>query len=684
MRGRRVRSARRLGLPLALAVLAATVGLLLPSTASEVAAATPDLTIVTAARYDVVPARHLVHVTLDATAVNHKSDTVTRRYYYDSATIAVLPGTRAFSATASGAKPSVAIVRSTSDYRLIRVNFGRRVYSHQTYRFRVAFDLPDPGGAPTRDIRIGDALVSFPVWAFATSGTAGSSVTVVFPADYSVSLDQGTLTGPTRSGSTQTFTATGIANATSFFAFVSADRPGAYAERDVSTNVGGRTVQLAIRPWSDDAAWGSKVGDLFVRGLPVLGLLIAVPYPRTDRLVVQEAVTRSTGGYAGLFDPSTGRIEVAYYATPFVVLHEATHAWFNGALLADRWADEAFASYYAELAAKQLRIAVTPPELTKDLAGARIALNDWQAVGRADTKTETYAYAATLALARLIAQRAGPAGLRSVWAAAAAGEAADQPVHTVAARPERADGPPDWRGLLDLLETRTGQRYDDLWRDWVVTTSERALLDRRATVRAQYAETVRAAGDWELPSIVRRALDAWQFDQASALLAQAQDALGRRAALEQAASGAGLTLPNAVEAAFEGDAGFGAADREADAEIAAIRTIQAAASVRPAQPDLVTRLGLFGTDPDAELAAARAAFSADRLADAVASAEEARATWSAAGDVGRGLLLRIVVGGVIVVLLLALALTTLRRRRASRRLRDRPTLDASPGPSGPA
>jgi hypothetical protein len=98
----------------------------------------------------------------------------------------------------------------------------------------------------------------------------------------------------------------------------------------------------------------------------------------------------------------------------------------------------------------------------------------------------------------------------------------------------------------------------------------------------------------------------------------------------------------------------------------------------------VTRLGLFGTDPDAELAAARAAFSADRLADAVASAEEARATWSAAGDVGRGLLLRIVVGGVIVVLLLALALTTLRRRRASRRLRDRPTLDASPGPSGPA
>ena len=42
-----------------------------------------------------------------------------------------------------------------------------------------------------------------------------------------------------------------------------------------------------------------------------------------------------------------GEVAIAYYADDFVVLHEAAHAWFNGSLLADRWSNEAFASYYA-------------------------------------------------------------------------------------------------------------------------------------------------------------------------------------------------------------------------------------------------------------------------------------------------------------------------------------------------
>src|SRR5690242_21577593 len=40
--------------------------------------------------------------------------------------------------------------------------------------YRLTFDLQDPGGVPTRDLRVGDSLVSFPVWAFATDGTPRS------------------------------------------------------------------------------------------------------------------------------------------------------------------------------------------------------------------------------------------------------------------------------------------------------------------------------------------------------------------------------------------------------------------------------------------------------------------------------------------------------------------------------
>lgn len=662
----------------AIALLAAIGGLVSPPAATDVAAATPDLTIVTAARYDVRPDDRLVHVTLDATAVNHKSDTATRRYYFDSATIAVLPGTRAFHASASGAKPSASVAKSTKDYRLVRIAFGRRVYSHQTFRFRLTFDLPDPGGSAARDIRIGQSLVSFPVWAFATSGTPGSSVTVVFPSGYDVHVDQGSLGSPERSAGAVTLRARSIANAASFFAFVSGQRAGAYTEKAATTTVGDRSVSLSIRSWTDDAPWGARVADLFVRGLPVLGALIGLPYPRTDTLTVQEAVSRTTGGYAGLFDPSTGRIEVAYYASPFVVLHEASHAWFNGALLVDRWANEGFASYYAELAARQLKAAATPPKLTPDLEAAKIPLNAWAAIGREDTKTESYAYAATLELARQIGERAGQSGLARVWAAAAAHEAADQPTGaSPGATPETGDGPPDWRGLLDLLETRTGQRYDDLWRTWVVRPDEAALLDQRATTREEYAATVRAAGDWELPATVRRALDAWQFDETDALLAQARDVLDRRATLEHAAAAANLALPDTVERDFEGDVGFRAASGEADAEIAAIKAIVAAGATRPAQLDPLTQLGLLAATPDAALADARTAFTAGRLADAVAKAEDARNAWTAAPEIGRDLLFRLLLGAIVVVLLLLLAVRGLRRRSAARRRLETPVDPAS-------
>ena len=103
-----------------------------------------------------------------------------------------------------------------------------------------------------------------------------------------------------------------------------------------------------------------------------------------------------------------------------MVLHESAHAWFNGGLLTDRWANEAFASYYGLEAAEELGVKATADTLTPELEAARIPLNAWGAVGREDDKTEDYAYAATLALAREIAERAGADGLRAVWADAAA------------------------------------------------------------------------------------------------------------------------------------------------------------------------------------------------------------------------------------------------------------------------
>ena len=50
-------------------------------------------------------------------------------------------------------------------------------------------------------------------------------------------------------------------------------------------------------------------------------------------------------------------------------------------------------------------------------------------------------------------------------------------------RAETVDAPPDWRGLLDLLEERTDATYDDLWRTWVARDTDLSLLDARAQTR---------------------------------------------------------------------------------------------------------------------------------------------------------------------------------------------------------
>lgn len=645
---------------LALALVSMLAGGLAPA---PVAAATPDLTLVTNATYVADPASAKVGVGVDIVATNHKSDTQSYRYYFDNAYLAVLPNASGFTLTAPGASPSVSVARKTSGYTLLRLVFGTRVYSGTSLRLHLAFDLRDKGGSPTRDVRVGQALIQFPVWAFATDSTPGSSVTVVIPGGYSVQLSAGQLNGPAPGdGGTQVLTSGALGDPLSFFAYVTADRPGAYAASTFTTTVDGRPAPMEVDAWPDDSAWGTRVADIFRRGLPVIGQAVGLPYPRTDLLVVRESVSRTLGGYAGIFDPATGRIDADYAASPFVILHEASHVWFNGSLLADRWANEAFATYYGELAATALGVEGGPDPLTPALLAAKIPLNAWGAVGQGSTAVESYAYAASAVLATKIADRAGAAGLQAVWAAASDHESAYQPPSGPL---ERTDSLPDWRGLLDLLEERTGKSFDDLWTAYVIRPTDAPLLAQRTTARSDHAALLARAADWRLPASVRKAMSAWQFDAAEGLMTQAGQVLDKRTAIVTAASASGLTPPATLQTAFESDAGFPAASAEADAELRTIGVIRDAAAARPAAGDAVVALGLVGSDPDADMAAARAAFAAGDLSTAVTRAELAQAAWGGANDAGirRGLSL-----GAALLLVLAMATLLVRNARA-RRLR---------------
>ena len=672
--------ARRIG-GVGLAVALAAGLLAAPASVPEVRAAAPDLTVVSDAIYDVQPDRQRVRINLNLVLTNHLKDTVTKRYYFDRALLAVLPGTSGFKLTWEGkGTPEVHVSKKTADYTLLRLDLGERLFSGKSATYKLRFDLVDPGGEPTRDVRIGDSLVSFPVWAFATDGTPGSSVKVRFPAGFEVGVEAGDIPEPaTAADGRVIFQTAKLDKPLAFFAYLVGDRPGAYAERHVPVIVDGKSVDLTIRAWPDDPTWSERVGGLVGRALPLLADEVGLSWPREGGLVVQEAASRSTGGYAGLFDPSEGRVEVAYYAEDFVVLHEAAHAWFNGGLLADRWANEAFASYYGLQVAEALGVPAESDTLTPELRTAAIPLNAWGPIGRESTDTQDYAYAATLFLAQQIAERTGPDGLMAVWVDAAAGVGAYQPrvgagsngvaagTPVAVAGPETVDGPPDWRGLLDLLEEHGATSFDDLWRTWVLRQADLPLLNARVAARARYDDVVIAAADWRLPKPIRDALRAWQFDTANELLASASAILDQRSSIQSAATAAGIRPPTTLQTAFELPDGFVAAAQEASAEIAAIARYDAAAANRPAAPDLLQTMGMWGATPEADLARSRDMFAAGDLAASIDAAGAAAIIWVTAEDVGRGRLVSIVALVLAILLAVAMFVGWLRGRRRRRR-----------------
>jgi hypothetical protein len=663
------------------ALLLALAGTFAPAAAPAVRAAAPDLTLTTDTRYDVQPDQARIRVTSLVTAVNHLHDTKTHIYYFDKAYLAVQASASGFKITGPGG-PSVRVASRNKDHILLRIDFGKRLTAGATRTWTMTFNLVDKGTSPTRPLRVGASLVSFPAWAFASESTPGGSVSVGFPAGYNVTVTSPDLGPPTTDSAGRiTYSTARLIQPLKFFAYFVADRPTDYKDTTRQIDIGGQPLQLTLRSWPDDAAWAKRNGDLLAKGLPAMGAAIGLPWLNDGPLVVAEAISQSTSGYSGLFDPTSGRIEIAYYAGPFVALHEGAHAWFDGNLLADRWADEGFASLYAVKVGKAVGVKVAADPLTANLTALRIPLNAWGPVGSAEPLVEDYGYAASAELARLIAERAGDSDLQRVWLAANKGIPAYQPpglesggVAGTTGAPLGAElgaAPPDWRGLLDLLEEKTGKSFDDLWRTWVVRPEEAHLLDERAAAQTRYHELVSRAGAWQLPPVVRQAMRAWQFDDATQLLDAAERALDDRDSVLAAAAPAGLTPPSTLRAAFEADTGFTAVGAESDAELATIGAYGEAAATRPTTVDLVEEVGLWGAAPEVDLARAKTAFADGKLRDSVEASSSARQAWLDASDLGRKRVMSMLAAAVAALVGLALLLATVRRWTRRRRRRRR-------------
>lgn len=653
---------RRLGAALALAIGLAIV--LVPALAPvPVAAATPSLTIVGATTYDALPDEGRVAVSVILTATNRLKDTATRKVFFRTGFLTVLPGTSGFRIAGGSGKPKVSVSSTTDTYTNLKIDLGANLAAGKSTTLILTFEVKDPGGVADRPVRISRSLVSFAAWSFATPGTPGASVNVRFPSGYHVTIGRGPLDGPVadESGHEQ-WSSGSIAKPLDFVADVAADRPTDYEETSRTVPLTAGPAEVLLRAWPDDPAWRDRVGSLVERALPILEREIGVPWPVDGPLAVQEALVRGRGGYAGLFDPADRRIEIAYAAPDGVVLHELAHAWFNGRLVADRWAAEAFASYYADVAARELGLDPATPSPPGDPETAAIPLNAWGPSESQSAASEAYAYAASLDLARAIAQRADPEALRGVWTKAAQGIGAYQPDP---AATEAAEGPPDWRGLLDLLEEAAGKDFGDLWRTWVARPQDVPLLADRVAARGDYARSVDLAGEWRLPPTIRAAMRAWRFDVARELLVAADAVLAERVKLETAAAAAGATLPDTLRVTFEGTGGVPAAAAEAAAEQTTVDAIAAAQAARPSEEGFAERafvaIGLVGAKPEVDLDQALGALAGGDLETAYGAAQAAESAWASASEIGRSRILSAAL--LLIALILFVGLLRQQRRR---------------------
>lgn len=667
--------------PLAVAAALILLGLAPAALPGRMAlAADRGLVVVAQTRYLALPEQRRVHVTIDAVATSYTPNPEDGIAYYPSSIFAVQAGATNVVASSSGQSLAVALDASDPDFVGVTVTFAEGVSFEQSYPYRVTFDLPDPGRASDRNLRISSTIVAFPIWAFGSAGEPGGSVTVILPGGFHPTVQGEDLTPSIGPAGEIILTKASLPDPFDFFAYLSADRPGAFSDTLLTVVVGGQPAPVKVRAWQDDPGWGTDMTDLITDGLPALQRLIGLPYDAPGTLVIEEAATSRLGDYAGIYNKLTGIIRVRYDADAYVGLHEAAHIWFNGDLFGDRWIGEAYAEFYGVQAAQAIGATGDAFALTEDLMANKIPLNDWGEIGGVEIGVEEYAYAASYHLAGLIFGRTDVAGLQAVWRGADASEMAYQPA--------KPDGDPQvagdvnlegWQQLLDLLDERAGATFDDLWTDWVVNDDEQRQLETRAAARDHYASVVEEAGAWNLPKDLRSSMGSWKFEEAEAAIALAGDVLDARNEIASDASDLDLTPPAELEELFEREGGLKAAKAEADLQIEVLADISVTTERVAEQETILESIGLLGADPAADLEAARVAYEADQLDVAGGDADRALAQRAGAAEAGQT---RVLLAGGGVVVLTSATIVGVRfrpRRRAVESVGSAPTEAGEPG-----
>jgi hypothetical protein len=666
----------RLSLRLAAAVLVVLLsplaGVAAPG-ATPVAAAADGTLVSGATTYTLEPAERRVHVHVSLRVKNttpaRVTSTGTTRYYYGSWSIAVQDEATHVRATRGGKAAGVS-VQQKQGYKLVVLSIQPVIFYGSTATLAIDYDLPDGGARSDSQVRVGAAFMTFLAYAH---GDDQATVRVVVPPGYEVATDPEPMLRHADAEATE-LTTDGDVDDQEWFAVVTADRPAALRLQTLRLPIDGQDRVIEVRAWPEDETWSATVAQELSDGLPALGASIGLPWPVDGPLVVQEAYTPSLGGYAGFYIQNGAGaldlIRVTEEPDPFVVLHEASHAWFNADLLEGRWINEGLADQYASLALAAVGAPPRSPEGVDRSSEAAFALQAWPPPARIDDAAtdarEQYGYHASWMVVRTLYAEIGGERMREVLAAAAGDEIAY--VGRPAAETRPATLAADWRYFLDLLEARGGsQKAADLFRTWVLRPADQDALEAHERLRAAYLALVGRAGGW-LPGIaIRGQIMAWNVGSAQRQIDMAGKVLDVEADIAALEAALGVADGGVLKGLFEAaSTSYDESLAKARDELATLGRMRDAGAAVDAEHDALTVIGLWGTDPAARLVAAGGAYGSGDLAAARAEADHAAGYIAAAEGVGTQ---RVALGagaaGLVVVIGFGFARRSGRRRRAA-------------------
>jgi hypothetical protein len=668
------RPGRRLVAGLAGAALAVAIGCM-PGL-SPAASAVEGVNVTGHTTLNVQPQRRRVHVVSDLAISNDRPSTtsgnVTTDWLIQEWSLAV-PDQAEHVRVMRGDRRLPTTIRERDGYDIVQVDLRPDVRFGQTADLRVTYDLPDGGARSSSPIRVGRAYLSF--YAFA-HGDDQATVRIVVPTGYEVDTNGGPIEVSATSDGGTILETRGSVDDVRWYVVVRGERPDALEVEEVSVDVDGQARALEIRSWPEDAFWAQRVRDRLTSGLAALHDLHGLDWPVIGPLRVTESATDSLSGYAGFYDPGERGVldEILMSEEPdeLVIVHEAAHAWFNDALLTGRWVSEGLADAYAARALVELGSTPPKPDVAYRDTPVAFALNLWAPPERIDSQAaherEAYGYDASRLVFDALLDEIGEPAMRDVLAAADAQEIA------YAGRPpaERHTNVADfrdWRYLLDLLQQRGGSREAGaLFETWVVSDTERPLLDDHERVVRRYASLLAEADGWLPGQAIRAPLARWAFDGVDDQLDMAETVIERRSAIERRAGALVLDDGGALESAFEAArTSYQPVVNLADDQLAAIEAVEVATRTLAAERGPLVALGLLGADTTVDLAEAAEAYEAGRLTDSVAQAAEAVALIDGAASVGQQ---RAAMAGAGVLFVLVLGAGSVvivrRRRRASR------------------